>query len=151
MERTFVLIKPSNDRVEVIRYVMEVLGRAGFLCVYQEQMRLNDKQAAGLYADSKRESYHAKPIVFIQTAPVVAMIWEGEDAIRRVKELVGPTKVDEAMATDCIRGELLKRFGKAQPPFDTAANFVHVSATSEEFESQIRVVLPRKVWAQFVE
>ncbi|MEI8061435.1 MAG: nucleoside-diphosphate kinase [Candidatus Berkelbacteria bacterium] len=151
MECTFVLIKPSNDRVEVIRYVMEVLGRAGFLCVYQEQMRLNDKQAAGLYADSKRELYHAKPIVFIQTGPVVAMIWEGEDAIRRVKELVGPTKVDEVLATDCIRGDLLKRFGKAQPPFDTAANFVHVSATPEEFESQIRVVLPRKVWTQFVE
>lgn len=151
MERTFVLVKPNFHMEDVTRYVLEKLSEAGFTCVYQEELRIGDEQAAGLYADSRRKPYHAKPIVFIQTGRVIAMIFEGEKAIERVKSLVGPTKVDEAMAIDCIRGYLLKKYGKAQPPFDTAANFVHVSATSEEFETQIRVVLPPKVWTQFVD
>ena len=143
LEHTLVVIKPlkPGDRLpKVEEFVREWLESAGFNCLYRQQMRLTQEQAVDLYEDTRGKWYHAKPIVFILSGEIIAMVWSGEDAISTVKKLVGPTSVDAALESDSIRGDLLRRYGCALPPYRDTANFVHAPGTTEEFKSQMDAV-----------
>lgn len=149
MERALVLIKPNDHMSEVLVYVMGKLFDAGFMCLYLDHVVLTEEQAEELYADCRDKPYFWKPKTIILSGEIVAMIWEGEDAIRIIKELVGPTSVDEAMATECIRGYLLNTYGLAEGELRTAANYVHVSKTAEEFPEQTKAVLGQELARRF--
>jgi len=151
VEKAIVLIKPNDHMAKVLGYVMGKLFAAGFMCLFLDHLRLTEEQAEELYADCRDKPYFWKPKTIILSGEIVVMIWEGEDAISAIKALIGPTSVDEAMATDCIRGHLLRTFGQAEGELQTAANYVHVSKTAEEFPEQTKAVLGPELARRFTQ
>jgi nucleoside-diphosphate kinase len=121
MERTLVLLKP--DCVER-RLIGRMIGRfedKGLNIAAMKLMRITPELARRHYAEHVKKNWYPRLEAFITASPVVAMIIEGPDAIRVVRDMVGATNGLKA-DPGTIRGE----FGTSQQ-----MNLVHASDGAE--------------------
>ncbi len=105
MERTLVLLKP--DCVQR-RLMGEVIGRfenKGLNIIAMKMLRVTPELAGKHYAEHVDKPFYAGLEAFITGAPVVAMIVEGLEAIRVVRDMLGATSGLKA-AAGTIRGDL---------------------------------------------
>ncbi|HEY0710252.1 MAG TPA: nucleoside-diphosphate kinase [Polyangia bacterium] len=117
IERTFGIIKPDAVAKGVIGGVIDLLEKGGLKVVALRQERLSVAQAEGFYAVHKARPFFKTLIEFMTSGPAVLMALEGENAIARYRELMGPT--DSAKAP---KGTLRGNFGT-----DIEKNAVHGS------------------------
>ncbi|MGQ9807368.1 MAG: nucleoside-diphosphate kinase [Armatimonadota bacterium] len=127
MQRTFVMIKP--DAVER-RLVGEIIGRferRGLRLVGMKLQTVSRDLAERHYAVHKDKPFFGELVDFITSGPVVAMVWEGEDAVRLVRTMMGALKPEEALP-GTIRGD-----------FTTSiqTNLVHGSDSPETADSEV--------------
>lgn len=127
MQRTLVLLKP--DCLEG-RHCGEVIGRlerAGLTIVACELLRLDEALLREHYAHLAKFDFFEALLEFMRSGPVIAMVWEGKDAIARVRALVGPTDSRKAPA-GTIRGDL---------GTDNRRNLMHASDSPESARVEI--------------
>lgn len=152
MGYTLLIEKPNFHTDEVWDYIETTMRENGFNLCCKLKGRLNQNQARGLYEGLRREKkpYMTIPPQFIVNGIVIVSVWHRlEDAISLAKKLVGPTYAAEAMKTDCMRGHLLHKYGQAQPPFENAANFIHVPSTYAEYQEQLMAIFgPYPKWCK---
>ena len=117
IERTFAIIKPDAVAKGVIGGVIDLLEKGGLKVVGLRQERLSATQAEGFYAVHKARPFFQGLIKFMTSGPCVLMALEGENAIARYRELMGPTDSTKAPA-----GTLRGNFGT-----DIEKNAVHGS------------------------
>lgn len=117
MERTVVLIKPDAVKKGVIGKIITRLEDEGFILVAAKFMRLPDDLIDTWYAHHREKSFFPELKNFMTSTPVMAMLWEGEKIIEKVRVLTGPTDSTKA-AKGTIRGD----YGK-----DVQENAVHAS------------------------
>ncbi|MHA1211297.1 MAG: nucleoside-diphosphate kinase [Candidatus Heimdallarchaeota archaeon] len=104
MEREFVMVKPDGVKRRLIGEVVSRLEKAGLRIVAMKMLQLTKKMAEQHYAVHKDKPFYAGLIQFISSGPVVAMIVEGENAVKRVRKIAGATKpMDADVGT--IRGD----------------------------------------------
>jgi nucleoside-diphosphate kinase len=121
MERTFAIIKPDAVGRQVAGQILDKIERAGFQIRAMRLARLTKKEAEGFYAVHVGKPFFDGLTDFMSSGPVVLMVLEAPDAIRRWRDLMGAT--DPAKAAD---GTLRKLFGT-----NIGSNATHGSDASD--------------------
>ena len=106
MQRTFAIIKPDAVAAGHQGGIIAAIQESGLRLVAVKALRLTTAQAEGFYAVHRERPFFRSLVTFMTEGPVVAMVLEGEDAIARWRNLMGPTNATVA-PKDTLRG----RFG----------------------------------------
>lgn len=127
MERTLVIIKPDGVRKKLVGEIISRLERKGFSIIALELMRISPELAEKLYDIHRGKDFFDNLVSFIISGDVVVMVAEGEDAVSRVREMIGATNPSEA-APDTIRGDYASSISE---------NIVHAADSVERAEVEI--------------
>ena len=103
-QRTFGIIKPDAVSKKVAGQIIARIEESGLSIVAMKRMQLDEEMAQGFYAVHKERPFFGELVNFMTSGPVVALVMEGEDAIRRWRDLMGPTNSEEAPA-GTLRGD----------------------------------------------
>lgn len=98
MERTLAIIKPDGVRQKNIGEVIKRLENAQFRIVAMKVVHLSPEKAGAFYAVHKERPFYQSLIRFMSSGPIVPMVLEGEDAIDRLRKLMGATDPAKADA-----------------------------------------------------
>jgi len=104
-ERTFVMVKPDGVQRGLVGEVISRLEERGLKLVAAKFVQIDQELAEEHYGEHEGKPFFEGLVSFITSGPVMAMVWEGEDATRQVRRMMGAT--DPAEATPgTIRGDL---------------------------------------------
>jgi nucleoside-diphosphate kinase len=104
VERTLVIVKPDAVAGGVAGRIVSRFEEAGLKILAAKMVHLTKEQAAGFYVVHKDRSFYASLCAFMTQGPCLPMVLEGENAIGRVRELMGATDPAKA-APGTIRRE----------------------------------------------
>src|ERR1051325_3002167 len=91
IERTFSIIKPDATERNITGAINALIEKAGLRIVAQKRIRMTRGEAERFYAVHKERPFFGELVDFMISAPVVVQVLEGEDAIRRYREVMGAT------------------------------------------------------------
>ena len=121
-ERTFVMVKPDGVQRGLTGEIISRFEQRGLKLVGAKALQLDDERAKTHYSEHEGKPFFEGLIEFITSGPVFAMAWEGKDATRQVRRMVGATDPAEA-APGTIRGD----YG-----LDLGRNVIHASDHEDE-------------------
>ncbi len=98
LERTFSIIKPDAVAKDLIGQIYNRFETAGLKIVASKMLHLSQEQAEGFYAEHKARPFFTALISFMTSGPVMVQVLEGDDAVRRNREIMGATNPAEALA-----------------------------------------------------
>ncbi|HEB88822.1 MAG TPA: nucleoside-diphosphate kinase, partial [Deltaproteobacteria bacterium] len=104
VERTFAIIKPDAVEKKVAGRILARIEESGLEIIAMKKMQLTERLARGFYAVHKERPFFGDLVRFMTSGPVVALVLEGEGAIRKWRDLMGPTNSKEAPA-GTLRGD----------------------------------------------
>jgi len=104
IERTFGIVKPDAVAKNAIGGVIAMIEAAGLKVLGLKMVKLTQAQAEGFYAVHKARPFYADLVRFMTSGPCVVMALEGESAVTRYREVMGPTDSTKA-GPDTIRGK----------------------------------------------
>jgi len=105
VERTFIMVKPNGVARGLVGEVVGRFERRGLALRAMKLMRVSRELAESHYAEHREKPFFTSLVDFITSGPVVAMVWEGPQAIKVARATMGSTDpVDAAPGT--IRGDL---------------------------------------------
>jgi len=104
VERTLSIIKPDAVAKNAAGAILKAIQDSGLRVVALKMVRLTEQQARGFYAVHKARPFYADLVKFMTSGPVVVSVLEGEGAIARWRELMGPTDSKKA-PKGTIRGD----------------------------------------------
>jgi Nucleoside diphosphate kinase len=116
-ERTFVMVKPDGVQRGLIGEVVSRLEQRGLKMVGGKLIQIDEELAQEHYAEHQDKPFFDDLVGFITAGPAFAMVWQGADATRQVRGMVGETDPAESPA-GTIRGD----FG-----LDLERNVIHAS------------------------
>ena len=96
MQRTFAVIKPDAVAAGHQGAIISRIQESGLKVLAAKTIRLSDAQARGFYHVHSERPFFGDLVTFMTEGPIVAMVLEGEDAIKRWRDLMGPTNASEA-------------------------------------------------------
>jgi nucleoside-diphosphate kinase len=105
-ERTFAIIKPDAVAAGVSGQIIQAIEDSGLKIIGLKRMRLTTTICQGFYHEHISKGFYAELEAFMTEGPVVLMCLSGDDAIKRWRDLMGPTNPSNAS-----EGSLRKRFG----------------------------------------
>lgn len=121
MERSVVLIKPDGLQRGLVGAIINRLERKGLKLVGIKMAALDDPILDEWYSHHKDKPFFNDLKKFMKSTPVVAMLWEGLEAVFAIRKITGITKAREA-EMGSIRGD----FGMSQ-----SFNLIHASDSDE--------------------
>ncbi|HLV49247.1 MAG TPA: nucleoside-diphosphate kinase [Aliidiomarina sp.] len=98
LERTLSIIKPDDVAKNVVGAIVNRFETAGLRVVAQKMMHLSKEKAEGFYAEHSERPFFGALVEFMTSGPIVVMALEGEDAVRKNREIMGATNPQEAAA-----------------------------------------------------
>lgn len=90
-ERTFVAIKPDGVKRGIIGRIVQRFEDKGFKIVGMKLLQVTQEMAAKHYEEHKGKSFYNRLIYYITSAPIVAMVVQGYNAVESVRHIVGAT------------------------------------------------------------
>lgn len=96
MQKTLSIIKPDGVSKKLIGEVVRVFESAGFRIAAMKMKSLSRAEAEGFYYVHKERPFFAELVEFMTSGPVVVMVLEGDDVIKRNREIMGATDPAEA-------------------------------------------------------
>jgi len=130
MERTLLIVKPDGVVRGLIGEVISRVERKGLKIIALKMMKLSREKAEELYSVHKGKAFFPELINHITSAPIVAMILEGKNAIQIVRNMIGATDPSKANP-GTIRGDYALTITK---------NVVHAADSPENAEREINVI-----------
>lgn len=128
MERTLVLIKPDAVQRSLIGEVISRFEQKGLKLLGMKMMSLDEAILREHYAHIASKPFYPGVEKFMKSTPVVAMCWEGVEAVEAVRLLAGITKA-RAAQPGTIRGDLA---------MSVACNVIHASDTYENAVKEVK-------------
>lgn len=104
VERTLSIIKPDGVSQQVIGDVIRRYEENRLKIIGMKMIFMDKKMAEGFYAIHKEKPFYNSLTEFMSSGPVVVMVVEGDDAIDRVRGIMGPTDSTKA-PQGTIRGD----------------------------------------------
>ncbi len=132
MERTLSIVKPDGVQKNLIGEVIRRFENAGLKIVALKMLRLTKDMAKGFYIVHKDKPFYDSLTDFMSSGPVVVMVVEGENAISKVREIMGATNPKNA-APGTIRHDFAS---------DVEHNIVHGSDSPESARFEIGYFFP---------
>ena len=129
MDRSLVLLKPDTVQRGLIGELVSRLERKGLKVVAMKLMQMDEQLARQHYEAHVGKPFFAGLVQFITSDPLVAMVVEGESAVKVVRELIGATDPKVA-APGTIRGDLAVSIGP---------NLLHGSDSEEAAAREINL------------
>ena len=129
MERSLVLIKPDAMQRDLAGAIITHLEKQGLKLAAIKMLHLDKALAQRHYAVHKGKPFFNDLVEYISSAPIVAAVFEGEEAIAIIRKTMGATDPAKAEA-GTIRGD----FG-----LDIEHNSVHSSDSAETAEKEIKL------------
>ncbi|BAZ44019.1 nucleoside diphosphate kinase [Chondrocystis sp. NIES-4102] len=127
MERTFIMIKPDGVQRHLTGEIIHRFERKGFTLVGLKMLQVSRELAEKHYAVHKQRPFFNGLIEFITSAPVVAMVWEGENVVSAARNLIGATNPTTA-DPGSIRGDFGVSIGR---------NLIHGSDAIETAQTEV--------------
>jgi nucleoside-diphosphate kinase len=128
-ERTLVLIKPDGLQRGLVGEIIRRFEDRGLKLIAMDLRQVSKEFAETHYAVHKGKPFYDGLVRYITSAPLVAMVWEGTEAIRAVRQTVGATNPLEAQPGS-IRHDLALL---------TSRNLIHASDSVETAEAEIKL------------
>ena len=125
--RTFSIIKPDATRRNLTGAVTKMLEDAGLRVVASKRIQMSREQAEGFYEVHKDRPFYGELVDFMISGPVVVQVLEGEDAVKRNRDVMGATN-----PADADEGTIRKTYAES-----IEANSVHGSDSDENAEKEI--------------
>ena len=132
-ERTFCMVKPDAVGKRAAGAILQAIEESGLRIVALRSFRLTRAQAEGFYAVHRQRPFFSALVEFMTSGPIVAAVLEGEGAIARWRELMGPTD-----STKAPPGTIRQRFGT-----DVEKNAVHGSDGADTARVEIPYFFPQ--------
>ncbi|AKH88213.1 nucleoside-diphosphate kinase [Edwardsiella tarda] len=98
LERTFSIVKPNAVAKNVIGAIYARFEAAGLSIVAAKMVHLTREQAEGFYAEHRERPFFTGLVNFMTSGPIMVQVLEGEDAVRRNREIMGATNPENALA-----------------------------------------------------
>ncbi len=130
MERTLIIIKPDAVQKRAVGKIIDRFLEEGFEIRALKMFRFTVEQAKQFYIVHKERPFYGELVEFMTSGPVVAAVLEGENAIQRVREIIGPTDSEEARKT--APNSIRALFGT-----DKGKNAIHASDSEESASYEI--------------
>lgn len=111
MEKTLVLVKPDGVQRGLVGEVISRLERRGLRLAAARFMQVSQELAETHYAIHKGKPFYEPLIRYITSAPVMAMVWEGPNAVAAVRQTMGATRPLEA-APGTLRHDFALEVGR---------------------------------------
>ena len=134
-QRTLILVKPDGVKRNLIGEVIARIERKGLKVVALELRTIDAETARAHYAEHAEKPFFGELVDFITSAPLVAIVAEGERAIEAFRALAGATDPVKALP-GTIRGDYA---------LQVAQNIVHGSDSPESAEREIKFFFPELV------
>lgn len=127
MEKTFVMLKPDAVQRNLVGEIISRLEKKGLKLVAMKMLLIDEELANQHYKEHIGKPFFNDLVKFITSGPVIAMVWEGEQAVEVVRKIMGKTNPIEALP-GTIRGD----FG-----LFTGNNLIHGSDSLESAKREI--------------
>jgi nucleoside-diphosphate kinase len=132
MDRTLILVKPDAFARGLTGEIIARFERKGLRIIALQHMTMSDELARRHYAEHDGKPFFGELVEFITSGPLVAMVLEGEEAVRAARQVIGATNPLEA-APGSIRGDFAIAVGQ---------NMVHGSDAPESAEREAALFFP---------
>jgi nucleoside-diphosphate kinase len=129
VERSLVLVKPDGVQRALIGEVISRLERRGLRLVAAKFMQVSKELAETHYGIHKGKPFYDGLIEYIISAPVMAMVWEGPNAVAAIRQTMGATRPTEA-APGSLRHDFALEVGR---------NLTHASDTAENGAGEVEL------------
>ena len=127
MEQTLVLVKPDGVQRGLVGEVISRLERRGLKMVAMKLMQVDEDLAGRHYGEHVDRPFYRGLVDFITSSPVVAMVWEADNAVALVRQTMGETDPGKS-PPGTLRGDLGINIGR---------NLVHGSDSPESAQREV--------------
>ncbi len=129
MERTYLMVKPDGVQRGLCGEIVSRFEKKGLKLVAMKLMVIPKETAETHYGEHKGKKFFDSLISYITSGPVLAMVWEGENAVAVCRQMMGKTNPQES-APGTIRGDYGMQVGM---------NIIHGSDSVESAEREISI------------
>ena len=129
MEQTYLMVKPDGVQRGICGEIVSRFEKKGLKLIAMKLMVIPKETAENHYGEHKGKKFYDSLISYITSGPVLAMVWEGENAVSICRNMMGKTNPAES-APGTIRGD----YGMV-----TGLNIIHGSDSVESAEREIRI------------
>jgi len=127
MEKTFIMLKPDAVQRGLVGEVITRFEKKGFKLAGMKFIQVDRALAEAHYAEHRGKMFFEPTVTYIISSPVVAMVWQGNNAVALARQLMGSTKPVEANP-----GSIRGMFG-----VDVSRNIIHGSDSVTSAEREI--------------
>jgi len=127
MERTLSIVKPDGVKKNLIGEVIKRFEQKGLKIAALRMLKLSKDEAKGFYIVHQDRPFYESLTSFMSEGPIVVMVVEGENAINKIRELMGATNPEDA-----VPGTIRADFAT-----DIEHNIVHSSDSKESASYEI--------------
>jgi nucleoside-diphosphate kinase len=127
VERTYIMVKPDGVQRRLAGEIIRRFETRGLRLLGLKMLVPTRETAEAHYAVHRERPFFADLVNFITSGPVVAMVWEGSDAIKLCRTMIGATKPVDALP-GTIRGDFTT---------ELQTNLVHGSDAPETAQTEI--------------
>ena len=117
MERTYIMLKPDAIKRKLAGNIIDRIETKGFNIIEMKMFTLDEEILREHYAHLVEKSFFPELTEFMTSGPVIGLIVEGDNVVAGMRNLMGPTKWEEA-APGTIRGDFA---------YSTTENLIHGS------------------------
>ncbi len=129
MEKTLILIKPDGVQRGLVGAIIDRFERRGLKLVGMKFMQMSPELAGKHYEVHRDRPFYKGLVEYITSGPIVAMVWEGKDAVAAARSTMGVTN-PTAAAPGTIRGDFALEIGR---------NLVHGSDSPENAIKEVNL------------
>ncbi|MEM4161334.1 MAG: nucleoside-diphosphate kinase [Thermoplasmata archaeon] len=134
MERTFVMLKPDAIQRGLCGEIIARFERRGLKIVAMKMLWITKELAEKHYGEHRGKKFFEGLISYITSGPVIAMVIEGKNAVKLVREMMGKTNPQESMP-GTIRGDYGIELGR---------NIIHGSDSLASAEREIALFFTKE-------
>ena len=129
LERTLVLVKPDGVERHLVGEIIGRFEKRGLLIKALKMLVMTEQQAQNHYAEHQGKSFFNELVQFITSGPIIAMVLQGEEAVKAVRMMMGATDPVVSLP-GTIRGDFATRMSR---------NIIHGSDSSASAEREISI------------
>ena len=140
IQQTLVLIKPDGIVKSLTGNIISVLSETKLKIVGAKLVRVKKELAESHYEIHKEKPFYGEIINYLtgksiyHTNRVLALVYQGENAIQKIRDIAGKTNPEEAYPTS-LRG----KYGRINSKTGVFENVIHASDSPENAEKEIKI------------